>query len=550
MNDYAGGKRRFAVPLMVMSGVLFSIAMRYLYLPTHESGTDTWMYHQMISYLITDGFAPWLIHPLSYLGMFPFSDSMGSLIIISDISILSGFNIELSVLVQSFINGIMLFFTGFIFGWTFKKNTFFASIVGVVLSFAPILFYSLWEISPRVEVIGFIALIPSLLIMRNNNEKHKGTFMSLAIVLAITAFLVHKLAAFAIIFFIAVFAIWIGRIIWSSGLKVIQVYSKYIKISILILVITMIFYMKNILHASFLESYEAGALLQGSSIPAQLINIGVSIIGGTGIFVVPFGIVGIIILLWKGTHNYGEIYIFCCLVLLLPLLFVRTYIRLFVPIVFSILIAIGAIEIARWLAKFDRKKLTALGIGALFVVGSPIFAHFMTLYWLEKEPSYVSESAPNSVVEASIYLDASSDNTRDFIALNHLIGYQMACYSGWTSLPANYAPANWFALYSGLFSPDRINPEWVGIASYLYKSGLELEGSYDYNSLVTSPVDTDKAKHILTKYNVRYVIQDKVLGNYLLGYYYTDKYHSKFMESVQQSKYELYENSRIAIWAI
>lgn len=64
-----------------------------------ETGLDALTYHRMANAIVQDGFAPWTLSPLSYIGMYPGSDSSGVPFLAASFSLLAGINVSAVVLV-------------------------------------------------------------------------------------------------------------------------------------------------------------------------------------------------------------------------------------------------------------------------------------------------------------------------------------------------------------------------------------------------------------------------------------------------------------------
>ena len=64
-----------------------------------ETGLDALQYHRETSAIVRYGLAPWVVHPLSYLGTFPGSDSSGVPFLAASFAVVSGVTVSTTVMV-------------------------------------------------------------------------------------------------------------------------------------------------------------------------------------------------------------------------------------------------------------------------------------------------------------------------------------------------------------------------------------------------------------------------------------------------------------------
>src|SRR5712692_9550814 len=85
------GATLFAIELSILSGWLFGVRF--------ETGIDALQYHRMAAAVVRYGVAPWIVNPLSYLGIHPGSDSSGIPFLVASFSLVSGIPVAATVLV-------------------------------------------------------------------------------------------------------------------------------------------------------------------------------------------------------------------------------------------------------------------------------------------------------------------------------------------------------------------------------------------------------------------------------------------------------------------
>jgi hypothetical protein len=85
------GATLLAIELGILSGWLLSVRF--------ETGIDALQYQRMANAVVRYGVAPWIVHPLSYLGIYPGSDSSGIPFIVGPLSMVTGLPVAATVLV-------------------------------------------------------------------------------------------------------------------------------------------------------------------------------------------------------------------------------------------------------------------------------------------------------------------------------------------------------------------------------------------------------------------------------------------------------------------
>ncbi len=64
-----------------------------------ETGLDALQYHRMANSIVRDGLAPWVVNPLSYVGVYPGSDSSGVPFLVAIVSLTTGMSVQVGILV-------------------------------------------------------------------------------------------------------------------------------------------------------------------------------------------------------------------------------------------------------------------------------------------------------------------------------------------------------------------------------------------------------------------------------------------------------------------
>src|SRR5437899_1515179 len=140
--------------------VSLNLILRYPRTP-HELDYDGFVFHGMIRFLVADGYATWIIHPLSYFGLYPLSHPGGGLFLVGSLTQVSGIPIEGSILLLDFVVVVVGLLGAFALSMELRKNELLALLVSAAFSLAPTFVTSLmWSVPARTL---FTALIPSFI---------------------------------------------------------------------------------------------------------------------------------------------------------------------------------------------------------------------------------------------------------------------------------------------------------------------------------------------------------------------------------------------------
>lgn len=132
-------------------------------LTTHLVGNDTYLIQGMAGEIESTGTIPWLLSPLSALGLYPFSYSTGGPVLLAETSLISSFPIEASVLLISQIFGLLSVLSAFLLAWRLSRRISVALLGGFFVLLSPsVLWLTTFTFSPRVAVM---ALGPLLIVL-------------------------------------------------------------------------------------------------------------------------------------------------------------------------------------------------------------------------------------------------------------------------------------------------------------------------------------------------------------------------------------------------
>ncbi len=105
-----------SVTMMLLSLGVATLAVWFAGL-RYEGGIDSALYHNMAGAIVAYARAPWILHPLSYVGIYPGSDSSGVPFLIAEISATTGMPITASILAYNAALVILLELAMFSLTW-------------------------------------------------------------------------------------------------------------------------------------------------------------------------------------------------------------------------------------------------------------------------------------------------------------------------------------------------------------------------------------------------------------------------------------------------
>src|SRR3989442_82452 len=183
--------------LTVLVAMTFgSLAMRY---PTgHEVGVDSFAIHTMAESIVVAGDAAWILSPLSYFGLYPVSYASAGPFLLASLSLLTGIEIEGSILVSSLLLGVAGILTSYMMAREFRRTGSFALIVAFVYGFAPrFLASNLWQASTRNLFMALLPLFVWALLRFQRQRSPKNLVVGIVIVAVLAAS--HHLVILALV---------------------------------------------------------------------------------------------------------------------------------------------------------------------------------------------------------------------------------------------------------------------------------------------------------------------------------------------------------------
>jgi hypothetical protein len=560
--------------------VMLNIIIRYPTTP-HEIGFDSFFIHGLANSISTFGYAKWIIHPLSFFGLYPLSYPSAVPTILSIVSQASSLDIEYVILLFGFVLGILGMFGAYIMALKIRKDYLFAFLVSFAFSLSPVFIeFTRWTISTRNL---FVALLPlfiwSLLCYQSKNQG-KWKYLLLAIILLVILGSTHRMFLLIPLVIIAYFVTIGIQFIKNLSLEKKALSKKhntlYMKhklterkaflISVMLFVFAFLIQFSNIsFYRNIWWQYQTGTFLGATSPPILILNMSINYVGRIGILLF-FGLIGFIFLLRKRNKDFGELFVLVALLFLTSISALGLYVSLFILPFTSVLIAIGlqemigVIEHSVRTNKLKDKTIKNRGnaktkaIVFSLITISLIFSMCFSIYMVNRHMHLpISETGDkrwmnDGTYNTGLFLKRGGED-KPFLSNDDLIAEKIRAASGVPSFSSDI-----YGLINGFIRDDELETRPIKLSEikpmskrqfYLLVDRPSIDQDirriYDYDC------DDRRSKQIASKYDIEYVVMNNNLIGKKTGWEYKT-YPSKFMMSIYKKEVRVYDNNLESIW--
>jgi len=380
--------------------ILLNVIMRIPLTP-HEIGYDSFLIHFVADSISTYGHAKWWIHPLSIVGLYPFSMASALPFYLSGISQVLPLAMEQAMWVAMTAIGIYSSFTAYLMAGAIKDDKIFKFITALVYSTSTgILILTTWSASGRGLLLVFLPLFIYFLI---KSRFSKLKYILFTVVLFIFLLATHNLFYFLIPIFLSFV---IALIISNIQIKLSNYYVGIV-LSILFIVLYMQLSVEKVAMDTLIYSYAR-------------------YIGVLGIFVIG----GFIFILFKKNKTFEESFIILILLFFVPLLSILVYSKFFILPFAALLISYGIANLVR----ISQNRKGALFVMVIFIILSIGIAEFYQFGRtnIEDENQYSQFWAEESTVNAGLWIKSYTNKL--VYADSALLSLRILAYSGATML--------------------------------------------------------------------------------------------------------------------
>ena len=529
--------------------LLFLLALNYLarYPRTpHELGFDAFVFHGMTLSLVQSGYAKWIIHPLSYLGLYPLSHPSGSFFMLGALSLSSGVPIEGAILYFDMVLVAAGLLIAFLLAMEIRREEGLALLVAALFTLSPRFVTNLlWEIPTRTL---FTTLVPLLvwLLLRWYRTKDLRWLSLLPIVLFLMTS-AHRLTVLMSVLLIA-FVLTAMILVTAQTLRIRYaslVLGPRFRRATNVAVIASILVVASILLVlgGVLTSYGTGRVAVGSGILAQLSNLAFSLTRSAG-FLLPLLPLGVVALYQQRGRGLKEAFLLMILVVSIPILSLRQYTGYYIIPFTAIFIGLGLWFVIR---KVKRREVK-FAIAALALAVSLVSAETVVSFDLQFQPFIDDRSYTHG-----LYILYSARGT--IVANDGLLGSKISAVSGAPYLPVGGATTAFQSpelLTFGFLDPSDLTIVQVPVTELTLESDspfllLGVQAELDWAEILDRPMSSVSTR-TWRVYEPRYLLELwDANGGYLA---YGKRYDSPFVMSVHAESYKLFEIQGQTLWFI
>jgi len=168
--------------------MLSALASILRYPGAHEAGVDSFSIHALAEVISSSGSMRWLVNPLSFVGLAPFSYAPAVPISLAVLSQLSGLSIEATVLAYTLFLGMTIVINSFILGKEVLGKDSLAILLSFLISTAGgIVGFTDWTVSARGTFITLVPLVLAFLARGMLSERRGGRGRWLPLILVMVA---------------------------------------------------------------------------------------------------------------------------------------------------------------------------------------------------------------------------------------------------------------------------------------------------------------------------------------------------------------------------
>jgi len=537
--------------MLILFLVILSFILRYPRTP-HSVGIDAFVMQGLANSIVRDGFAAWIIHPLSYMGLYPLSYPSGNIFLPAGVIVLSGESSEVSILVLSFLMGTIGVLGSYILAREFRDDDLFAFLVAFIFCLAPkFILNTTWETPTRGGFMAFTPIFLWALLRAHRNPSRKNIAMTILMLFILSTF--HRLAVLMLIVILA----YISTFLFSVMVRIAKLKAPTLFLRprarqrMRVFGVLAIFGIGAglILGSGVLDAYETGRLVSSGTTQGELANLGISITRSAGVLT-PFLLVGVIALAYQRNKTIKESLILFVILSIIPTLYLRRYTGFYVPVFVSLLAGLGVVGII--LASKNRKKvsiafLITLLLGSLVLTGALLDYESETTQYMGMEEynvglytrhnlhgtllsNYGVSASRISAVSGLGYLPVGGATVARNSPEQLAYGFVLAEDVHVVQVPIDRLTLNDDSPFAAQDIPNAQDDFWI----------LHL-------GIIDDP-QYDEANNLLLQYEIEYALEDKDLYGQFSAY--AKEYFSKFLTNIHWQRYKIYESSHDLVWSL
>jgi len=538
----------------ILSALTFAnILFRYPIDVGHELGADTTFIHTLTTGIILQGHAAWILHPLSYFGLYALSYPSAVPFTLASTSLTLGIPVEGCMLLFGWIIATAGGLGAYLAARSIRRDDLFSLAVAVLFSVTP--FYlkdTFWVGSSRGFVVGLVPVLVLLLVKHLRTTRFR--YFALAIVLIMLLTAIHRMGVLTFFVLIAyLFAIPFHKVTQRLrfALARYERLSRYALFLSGVMGFVSMFYIQfaypGIGGANVVDQYGRG-VLQGSSFAIVLGNMGFSLAGKVGPLI-PFAAVGLVAYTWRRPKEAVDKFVLAAVLLFLPLLPLRDYVAEFLFLFFVMLVVIGLFTLRG--LRPNRTKVISVVIVVL-MVGSVATSWAMKDYWRHR---YATDAPiPDYTYSTGIYVKDRTTGT--VLANDGLLGGQLASVSARPIMPLGGPSLHWTSpqqLLWGFVTPAGVGVRPVDFLTISFNTDSiyvpvdvrNVEVDWETILYFTTPGVATQNLHL---YDIHFIVVDKRIPFGFQSYGYDRP--SGLLVVLDGSNYRVFDTTMQSIWYI
>ena len=510
--------------------VILNLILRLPATP-HEIGSDSFVTHAWANSISVNGYAKWILHPLSFFGFYPFSYASGPPFFLSGTSQCMGVDMEYVILIVTTFLGVFGVFTVYLMAKEIRNDFLFAFSVAFIYStFRDFIFITTWQADPFNFFLVFLPLFIWGLLRCHNQKTSRLKYYLFVLAMLIILATIHHIVLFTPLILIA-FGVSTAfcLIVEKKNIKVTPKVTALIFFCLFIPLFLLPFTPWSIYNPDLASLQGSGShayFFHGYGPHVILLNLGAEYAIGISILIV-LAPIGLISLLLEKKKRFSDVFLLTLVLCFVPFLMDLDYTKTSVLYIFALLIGLGLMEMLKMLGKIKKVK----SVAPLIIIAILAFSALLP-YFVEVRPTpvlpmhteYMNELTYNAALFIKTYgLEIPRISDTEFISrrIDAIAGppYYHEDIDKWKS---------------------RIRP--ISIQKF-----LESKGKYDYVLYKIERTwyeywdwrlhcDSDRIKHILD-YKNHLVIEDNFLPN-----------TSPFLRSLHETRAKIYDNSLESIY--
>jgi len=514
----------------------------------------------LVRIVLDTGNAPWATTPLSYLGLFPYSEGSAVIILISGFQATSGMPLDLVVILSTDLIVLVGAIGTFLCIMRVTRSAAAANVGAFAFVTSPILlFYSDQTVTTRLYAVSWIPLLILLLI---DGEKW-GRKRLLIVAGPVLLLLICTHLSFILIILILLGILVLKRIdaTWRQMRSVVVSHRPLRELArhhylaflgtcgLLVVTVTIVAQLAGAERIG-LQTYELG-ILPGSSAFVSFINLIVSTVGGAGLASSVFVLLAP--RLWGLTYRSRALPILAAILLASGLVGFRLYVRPVVATLLAIGAGLGVLGLQRGFRHVRQRSLRSVAAVAIigFLLISMAASVTVERGWSTSEFYVVTQSS----YSAFTYIRYKA--TGNLFCNQYPSDRFLTAYSGkfcnpslpgsglemvpfiagtmnWSDL--NLRPSDLFAIITGEAPPVLYNV--VGYNPYSA-----------YYQVAQNPIGPPNP--ITIRYGVHFVIEDRqYAGHYAIRWTLDNPLPSPLLQTVRDTSYIIFQDSTYNLWYI